>query len=140
MEFMKILNQIQSPSDVKRLSEKELERLADQIREDIIETVSKNGGHLASNLGIVELTLALHRVFSFPADSLVFDVGHQAYAHKLITGRAGEFSTLRQSGGLSGFTNRSESDYDVMTAGHSGSSLSYAIGIAEANRIEGNDA
>lgn len=137
---MKILNQIQSPSDVKRLSEKELERLADQIREDIIETVSKNGGHLASNLGIVELTLALHRVFSFPCDSVVFDVGHQAYAHKLITGRQDRFSTLRQSGGLSGFTNRGESEYDAMTAGHSGSSLSYAVGIAEANRIAGSDA
>ncbi len=137
---MKILNQIQSPSDVKRMSEKELDALADQIRGTIIETVSKNGGHLASNLGIVELTLALHRVFSFPCDSVVFDVGHQAYAHKLITGRRDGFSSIRQEGGLSGFTNREESEYDTMTAGHSGSSLSYAVGIAEANRIAGSDA
>jgi len=137
---MKFLNQIQSPSDVKRLSEKELESLASEIRGTIIETVSKNGGHLASNLGIVELTLALHRVFSFSHDALVFDVGHQAYAHKLITGRKDTFSTLRQHGGLSGFTNREESEYDAMTAGHSGSSLSYAVGIAEANRIAGSDA
>lgn len=137
---MKILDKIKSPSDVKGLSESELQTLCAEIRGTIIETVSKNGGHLASNLGIVELTLALHRVFSFPKDSLIFDVGHQAYAHKLITGRAEAFSTIRQGGGLSGFTNCTESEYDVMTAGHSGSSLSYAIGIAEANRISGSDA
>lgn len=137
---MEILNQIHSPSDVKGLSERELGALASEIRGTIIETVSKNGGHLASNLGIVELTLALHSVFSFPEDSLVFDVGHQAYAHKLITGRQQTFSTLRQGGGLSGFTNWEESEYDVMTAGHSGSSLSYAVGIAEANRLAGSDA
>ncbi len=137
---MELLNQIQSPSDVRRLSEGELGALASEIRRDIIETVSKNGGHLASNLGIVELTLALHSVFSVPEDAIVFDVGHQAYAHKLITGRRNRFSTIRQSGGLSGFTNKEESEYDAMTAGHSGSSLSYAVGIAEANRIAGSDA
>jgi len=137
---MEFLNQIQSPSDVKRLSEKELDALSAEIRGTIIETVSKNGGHLASNLGIVELTLALHSVFTFPEDSIVFDVGHQAYAHKLITGRRSRFSTLRQGGGLSGFTNREESEYDAMTAGHSGASLSYAVGIAEANRIAKNGA
>jgi len=137
---MSILNRINSPSDVKGLSREELDALASEIRRTIIETVSKNGGHLASNLGIVELTLALHRVFSFPTDSIVFDVGHQAYAHKLITGRQKDFPTLRRHGGLSGFTNREESEYDAMTAGHSGSSLSYAIGIAEANRIAGSDA
>ncbi len=137
---MEILNKINSPSDLKGLSKKELCTLVSEIRSKIITTVSKNGGHLASNLGIVELTLALHLAFSFPEDSLIFDVGHQAYAHKLITGRRDNFATLRQSGGLSGFTNRGESPYDIMTAGHSGSSLSYAVGIAEANRIAGNNA
>lgn len=137
---MKILDKIQAPSDVRRLSREELSSLCAEIRETILRTVSKNGGHLASNLGVVELTVALHRVFSFPEDAVVFDVGHQAYAHKLLTGRRERFSTLRQGGGLSGFTSRTESVYDVMTAGHSGSSLSYAVGLAEANRIAGSEA
>lgn len=137
---MKILDKIQTPSDVRRLSREELSPLCAEIRETILRTVSKNGGHLASNLGVVELTVALHRVFSFPEDAVVFDVGHQAYAHKLLTGRRERFSTLRRGGGLSGFTSRMESVYDVMTAGHSGSSLSYAVGLAEANRIAGSEA
>ena len=134
---MSILEKINSPADVKRLSEKELRALAGEIRQTITETAAKNGGHLASNLGSVDAEIALHRVFSCPDDTIVFDVGHQAYAHKLITGRREIFSTLRQSGGMSGFTNRTESEYDTVTAGHSGTALSTAVGIAEANRLAG---
>ena len=108
---MKILDNITSPEDVKKLSQNELPILAREIREKIIETAVKNGGHLASNLGIADTTVALHRVFSCPEDSIIFDVGHQAYAHKLLTGRVEDFHTLRQSGGISGFTNRQESKY-----------------------------
>jgi len=130
---MQILPKINSPEDVRALSQKELPILAGEIRQKIIETAAQNGGHLASNLGITDTTVALHRVFSCPDDSIVFDVGHQAYAHKLLTGRQAEFSTIRQKGGLSGFTNRGESSYDTVTAGHCGTSLSTAVGIAEAN-------
>ena len=136
---MSILENINSPEDLKRLDAKELPALAREIREKIIATVAENGGHLASNLGMVEAEIALHRVFSCPDDSLIFDVGHQAYAHKLLTGRWEDFSTLRQSGGMSGFTNREESEYDVITAGHSGTALSAAVGVAEANRLAGSD-
>lgn len=132
---MKILDNITSPEDVKKLSQNELPILAEEIREKIIETAVRNGGHLASNLGIADATVALHRVFSCPEDSIIFDVGHQAYAHKLLTGRVENFSTLRRSGGISGFTNRQESKYDAVTAGHSGTALSTAVGIAEANRL-----
>ena len=124
---------------MRALSQKELPILAGEIRQKIIETAAQNGGHLASNLGITDTTVALHRVFSCPDDSIVFDVGHQAYAHKLLTGRQAEFSTIRQKGGLSGFTNRGESSYDTVTAGHCGTSLSTAVGIAEANRLAGRD-
>lgn len=135
-----MLKDIKSPADIKKLSDAELCVLADEIREKIITTVSKNGGHLASNLGAVELTLALHRVFDTPREKIVFDVGHQCYAHKLITGREAEFDTLRSFGGVSGFTNRDESEYDTVTAGHSGSSVSAALGIASAAALEGSDA
>ena len=136
---MKILDKISSPEDVKQLDMSELCTLAGEIREKIIETAASGGGHLASNLGITDATVALHRVFSCPDDSIVFDVGHQAYAHKLLTGRATDFHTLRQAGGISGFTNRGESKFDTVTAGHSGTSLSTAVGIAEANRLAGRD-
>ena len=136
---MKILDNITSPEDVKKLNQNELPILAREIREKIIETAVKNGGHLASNLGIADTTVALHRVFSCPEDSIIFDVGHQAYAHKLLTGRVEDFHTLRQSGGISGFTNRQESKYDAVTAGHSGTALSTAVGIAEANRLAGRN-
>ncbi len=136
---MKILSKISSPEDVKQLDMSELDALSREIREKIIETAVRSGGHLASNLGITDATVALHRVFSCPDDSIVFDVGHQAYAHKLLTGRAADFHTLRQAGGISGFTNRGESKYDTVTAGHSGTSLSTAVGIAEANRLAGKD-
>ena len=137
---MSILEKINSPEDLRALDAAELSALAGEIRGQIISSVAENGGHLASNLGMVEAEIALHRVFSCPEDSIVFDVGHQAYAHKLLTGRRDVFPTLRQSGGVSGFTNRTESEYDTVTAGHSGTALSTAVGIAEANRIAGNGA
>lgn len=134
---MQILDKIKSPADIMCLTDNELCMLAGEIRETIIKTAAQNGGHLASNLGMVDATVALHRVFSCPRDAFVFDVGHQAYAHKLLTGRLGEFPTIRQFGGLSGFTNREESGYDAVTAGHGGSSLSAAVGMAHANRLAG---
>ena len=134
-----ILDEIKSPDDVKKLPESSLTELADEIRRTIIDTTSKNGGHLASNLGMVEPSIVLHRVFDCKAgDRLIFDVGHQAYAHKILTGRYERFFTLRKLGGISGMTNRDESEYDTVTSGHSGTSLSTAVGIAEANRISGN--
>ena len=134
-----ILNRVNSPGDLKRLSLEELEQLSQEIRESIINTVADNGGHLASNLGITDVTVAMHRVFNSPDDTLIFDVGHQAYAHKIITGRRDAFPSLRQDGGISGFTNRAESEHDFLTSGHCGSSVSCAIGVAETNRILGND-
>lgn len=126
-------------SSLKQLNKEQVKELAEEMRGVIIDTVSKNGGHLASNLGIVEASIAIHRVFDIPEDTVVFDVGHQAYAHKLLTGRYDRFSTLRKYGGISGFTNKDESPCDFMTAGHSGSALSVALGKAEANRLENND-
>lgn len=137
---MDILDSIHSPADLKKLPQEELAPLAREIRQRIVSTAAKNGGHLASNLGMVEAEIALHRVFDCPRDTIIFDVGHQAYAHKLITGRSDSFGTLRQSGGISGFTNRGESEYDAVTAGHSGTALSTAIGIAEANKLAGSNA
>lgn len=134
-----MLENIRSPQDIKNMSVKELNDLAAEIRTKIIGTVSKTGGHLGSNLGLVETTLVLHKLFDFPSDKLLFDVGHQCYTHKLLTGRLERFDTLRQSGGISGFTNRFESDYDTLTAGHSGSSISAALGIAMANKLENKD-
>lgn len=134
-----LLQQINSPSDVKLLPQEQLGKLADEIRAELLKTVSANGGHLASNLGVVELTIALHRVFSCPADSILFDVGHQSYTHKLLTGRREQFSTLRQFGGLSGFPRREESPCDAFGCGHSSTSVSAAIGIATANRLAGKE-
>ena len=135
-----LLENIHSPADIKKYSEDEIISLMGEMREKIISTVSKTGGHLASNLGIVETTVALHRVFDSPKDSIIFDVGHQCYAHKLLTGRYGSFDTLRRAGGISGFTSRGESEHDVLTAGHSGSALPIALGIARANALAGSDA
>jgi len=135
---MQILPKIKSPDDMQVLSRAELKLLAEEIRQTIIGTVAENGGHLASNLGMVEATIALHEVFRCPQDTIVFDVGHQCYAHKMLTGRYERFGTLRRRDGLSGFTNREESIYDTTTAGHSGTALSTAIGIAEAKRITGD--
>ena len=122
-----LLNKINSPNDLSGLSEAELSLLSDQIRDFLVENVSVSGGHLASNLGVVELTIALHRVLETPKDHIIWDVGHQSYVHKLLTGRRESFSTLRSGGGLSGFTCRSESEYDCFGAGHSSTSLSAAI-------------
>ncbi len=139
-ESIKILPKIKSPSDVKRVRECCLTSLADEMRRVIVDTVSKNGGHLASNLGMVETTLAIHRVFDLPKDSVVFDVSHQSYAHKLLTGRYESFGSLRKMGGLSGFTNPEESEHDIFYEGHSGTSVSAALGIAKANKLRGSDA
>lgn len=128
----RVLDQIRFSPDVKRLDMEELEKLCKEIREEIISTVSKNGGHLASNLGVVELTVALHYVFDLPRDKLIWDVGHQSYTHKIITGRKDLFHTLRQHEGVSGFPKRDESLYDAFDSGHSGTSISSALGIAEA--------
>lgn len=135
-----LLNSINSPDDVKALDEKQLESLCEEIREFLVEKVSVTGGHLASNLGAVELSVALHRVFSTPKDHIVWDVGHQSYVHKLLTGRREDFDTLRQNGGLSGFTKRSESEHDAFGAGHSSTSISAALGLAEADKLSGSDA
>ncbi len=134
-----MLEKIKSPADIKGLSQKEIDALVLEMREEILRECADGGGHLASNLGIVEATVALHRVFDSPKDSIIFDVGHQCYAHKLLTGRFESFNTLRRFGGISGFTNRSESEHDALTAGHSGSALPTALGIARANALQGND-
>ena len=130
-----ILNKEISPECLKSLDEKELRQLCSEIRRFLIKTVSKTGGHLASNLGTVELTVALHKVFSVPHDKIIFDVGHQCYAHKLLTGRFERFSTLRSEGGVGGFPRPAESPYDAFIGGHSGISVSAALGIAEAMRL-----
>ena len=134
-----MLDRIETSHDVKKLDYEELGQLCRELREEIISTVSKTGGHLASNLGVVELTAALHFVFDFPGDKLVWDVGHQSYVHKLLTGRRGRFHTLRQYGGVSGFPKRDESPYDTFDAGHSGNSISAALGMAEARRLKGEE-
>jgi 1-deoxy-D-xylulose-5-phosphate synthase len=132
-----LLNAINNPADLKKLNIRELNQLASEVRQRIIETVSKTGGHLAPNLGVVELTLALHYVFDAPKDKLIWDVGHQAYTHKLITGRRDRFHTLRTYGGISGFPKREESPYDAFDTGHSSTSISAALGIATAKKIKG---
>ena len=132
-----VLERIHSSEDVKRLSSKELSVLAQELRARIIDSVSRNGGHLASNLGVVELTIALHRAFDFPKDALIFDVGHQCYAHKLLTGRADSFDTLRQFGGLAGFPRREESPYDAFDTGHASTAISAAAGMARARDLAG---
>ena len=139
MEF-KYLNRINSPADLKKMQEDEIIPLAKEIREFLVDRVTKNGGHLASNLGAVELTLAIHRVFDVPHDHLIFDVSHQSYVHKIITGRKDDFDKLRQGGGLSGFMKRSESEYDCFGAGHSSTSVSAGLGFAIADKLQGNDA
>lgn len=134
-----ILDTINSPADVKRLSIPELKQLAEEIRQFLISVISRTGGHLAPNLGVVELSLALHRVFSTPEDKIVFDVGHQSYIHKILTGRREAFATLRQYGGLSGFPKRTESEHDAFGTGHSSTSISAALGMAVARDLQGAD-
>lgn len=140
MSKKKILNDIHSPEELKALSFTELENIAEEIRETIIQTVSKNGGHLASNLGVVELTLAIHKVFNAPQDKIIWDVGHQCYAHKILTGRMEQISTIRTENGISGFPKISESPYDAFNAGHSSTSISAAYGVKCANEIQNKDA
>ncbi len=133
--YMNILEQIKSPANLKYLSDAQLKQVAAEIRELIIQTVAKNGGHLAPCLGTVELTLALHKVFACPKDKIIWDVGHQAYAHKILTGRLSRFATLRQKGGITGFPNRNESDCDAFGVGHASTSISAALGIAVARDL-----
>jgi 1-deoxy-D-xylulose-5-phosphate synthase len=135
----RLLDGVEYPRDIRRLSVDELNRLAAEIREEVISVVSEVGGHFASTLGAVELTLALHYVFNTPDDRIVWDTGHQAYAHKLICGRRDRLSTIRQFGGLSGFLSREESEYDVFGAGHAGTSISAALGMVEAKYLAGAD-
>jgi 1-deoxy-D-xylulose-5-phosphate synthase len=132
----KLLDHIASPADLKALGRDQLDLLAAEIREEIVKTVSRTGGHLASNLGVVELTIALHYVFNSPTDKLVWDVGHQTYTHKLLTGRRRKFKTLRQFGGLSGFPKRQESPHDCFEAGHSSTSISAALGMSVAKSLK----
>ncbi|MFO7963557.1 MAG: 1-deoxy-D-xylulose-5-phosphate synthase [Desulfobacterales bacterium] len=134
-----LLNHINSPADLKKLPISDLKTLAQEIRNLIVSVVSKTGGHLAPSLGAVELAIALHYVFDLPNDKIIWDVGHQAYAHKILTGRNERFSTLRQLGGISGFTKRSESPYDAFTTGHSSTSISAGVGMACAKRMTGSD-
>ncbi|KAA1416345.1 1-deoxy-D-xylulose-5-phosphate synthase [Nocardioides humilatus] len=136
---MAILDRITSPRDLRDLSEAELATLAAEIRDLLIRTVATNTGHLGPNLGVVELTLAIHRVFDSPRDRVVFDTGHQSYVHKLVTGRAPEFGTLRREGGISGYPSQAESDHDIVENSHASTALSYADGIAKAYAIRGED-
>jgi 1-deoxy-D-xylulose-5-phosphate synthase len=139
-EIKPILDEINSPDDLRRLDSADLPRLADELRDLIITTVAQNGGHLASNLGTVELTIALHRQFISPDDKIVWDVGHQSYTHKILTGRRAAFATLRTGGGLSGYPKRSESPHDVFETGHSSTSISAALGLAQArDRLGGQE-
>lgn len=136
----KYLNRIKNPDDLKQIKKEEIPALCSEIRDCLIERVEKNGGHLASNLGVVEMSVAIHRVFDCPRDHVIFDVGHQSYIHKLLTGRFDSFDTLRRGGGISGFTKRSESEYDCFGAGHSSTSLSAGLGFAMADKLSGSDA
>ncbi|MDF2672709.1 MAG: dxs [Clostridiales bacterium] len=133
---MSILDGINSPKDIKGLNNLQLSQLCDEIREFLIQSISKTGGHLASNLGVVELTIALHRVFNMPQDKIIWDVGHQAYVHKILTGRKEQFPTLKKYQGMSGFPKPNESEYDIFAAGHSSTSISAALGIARARDLK----
>ncbi len=139
MQMNRILETIQSPADLRPLTIAQLNQLAEEIRQRVIQVVSANGGHLASNLGIAELTIAMHRVFDFSTDRLLWDVGHQAYVHKLLTGRNARFDTLRQAGGISGFPSRAESPYDLFDVGHAGTSIATAVGMARGDSMLGRD-
>ena len=136
---LKLLPNIESPEDIREYSIEELNELVDELRHHTIETISRIGGHLAPTLGVIELTVALHKVFETPKDKIIWDVGHQGYAHKLLTGRFNQFSSIRQFGGLSGFLKRSESDYDVFGAGHASTSISAATGIAQSRKHSGKN-
>ncbi len=134
-----LLHQINSPDDLEELEDKELEQLADEMRDFLIDTISETGGHLASNLGVVELTIALHRHLNSPEDKIIWDVGHQSYPHKILTGRQDKLNTIRQYGGLSGFPKYKESEHDIINTGHSSTSISSALGLAKARDHEGSE-
>ncbi len=136
---MGVLDSINCPADLRTLDSEQLTALAAEIRERLVNTVASNGGHLGPNLGVVELTMAIHRIFESPADRVVWDTGHQSYVHKMLTGRAGQFGTLRTEGGLSGYPSQAESEHDWVENSHASTSLSYADGMAKANAILGND-
>ena len=134
-----VLDKIQKPNDIKTLTALEIDELGDEIREFLVNNISKTGGHLASNLGVIELTMALHLAFDLPKDKIIWDVGHQSYTHKILTGRKEGFGTLRQYGGMSGFPKTQESDCDPFNTGHSSTSLSAGLGLAMAREITGED-
>ena len=134
-----VLEKINHPNDIKNLKKEELPLLADEIREFLIRTISESGGHLASNLGVVELTMAMHLVFDLPKDKMIWDVGHQAYTHKLLTGRRENFANLRKFGGMSGFPKRCESSCDSFDTGHSSTSISAGLGYVAARDLQGED-
>ena len=136
---MSLLETINSPADLKKIAKEDLHKLAQELRDFLVSNVAKTGGHLAPNLGVVELTLALHYIFSTPEDKIVWDVGHQAYVHKIITGRRQDFHTLRQYQGVCGFPNRKESVHDAFGTGHSSTSISAALGMAVARDLQAED-
>ncbi|MEO1188402.1 MAG: 1-deoxy-D-xylulose-5-phosphate synthase N-terminal domain-containing protein, partial [Pseudomonadota bacterium] len=133
----RLLDEVKSPEDLKDKSREELKQIADEVRQEVIDAVSVTGGHLGAGLGVVELTVALHAVFKTPEDKLIWDVGHQCYPHKILTGRRDRIRTLRQGGGLSGFTKRAESEYDPFGAAHASTSISAAHGFATARDLQG---
>src|SRR2546423_7177248 len=132
-----MLDAIKSPADLRRIKEKDLPKVAEDLRAETISAVAVTGGHLGAGLGVVELTVALHYVFDTPRDRLIWDVGHQAYPHKILTGRRDRMRTIRQGGGLSGFTRRAESEFDPFGAAHSSTSISAGLGMAVASKMEG---
>src|SRR5215831_2279458 len=134
-----LLDRMRTPADLRNLSTMQLKQLAGELRAETIDVVSKTGGHLGASLGVIELTVALHAVFEAPNDRLIWDVGHQAYPHKILTGRRERMRTLRQGGGLSGFTRRSESEYDPFGAAHSSTSISAGLGMALASTLKGDE-
>src|ERR1700681_4683266 len=133
-----MLEQIRGPADLQQLSQSQVDDLAVEIREFLIHKVAATGGHLGPNLGVVELTVALHRVFDSPRDRIVFDTGHQAYVHKMLTGRAERFDSLRQHGGMSGYPSRGESEHDIVENSHASTGLSYALALATARDLRGD--
>ena len=138
MSNKKILDQIKYPADLRKLKEKDLKKFSEELRQELVDVVSVTGGHLGAGLGVVELTVALHYIFDTPRDKIVWDVGHQAYPHKIITGRRDKIRTLRKGGGLSGFTKRTESEYDPFGAAHSSTSISSTLGMAVAKSLSKN--
>src|SRR3984893_3280919 len=132
-----LLDRVEGPEDIRALSPEELRQLADDVRQELIEVTSVTGGHLGAGLGVVELTVALHHVYNTPADRLIWDVSHQTYPHKILTGRRERMRTLRQGGGLSGFAKRTESEYDPFGAAHSSTSISAGLGMAVARDLDG---